>query len=313
MRLMLNCIVTLTLISCVALKTAGQTPRRFADVQNIGNRTISGDDTRLSDVFPIEKEISMGAKIAADFDKSVRQISDPVVLDLINGIGQNLAKHSDADMPCFFKVIDSTEMDVLAFAGGHIYITKALITTAGNEAELAGAIAHGISHVAARHTFRLVDTELFRQVESVSIFLFWPWSNPDATTLHLSTDIEGIAPTRREFEEEADQLAVQYLWNTGYDPNAYVTLLKKLLEHEKESSSIQPHRLLPFMPATEDRIRASAHEGSQLPQKETYTVTTSEFERVKENLLLIKNTQNGKNIAEFPGQNRPSMKRKKVE
>lgn len=157
MHTILNCIMTLLLLACSISNTSGQTPRRFGDVQNIGDRTVSGEASEPSQLISIEKELSMGVSIASDFEKSVRLVSDPVADDFINRVGRNLAKHSDAQMPCYIKFIDSGKMDVLTLLGGHIYLTSGLVKAAENEAELAGAVAYGVAHVAARHTVRLVN------------------------------------------------------------------------------------------------------------------------------------------------------------
>lgn len=96
----------------------------------------------------------------------------------------------------------------------------------------------------------------------------------------LPADLESRAAIYRDFAYEADQLAVQYLWNSGYDPNAYVTLLQKLLKIEKEHSGTK-RRSIPLMPSTEGRIGASAQERNLLPRKNRYILNTPEFDGIK--------------------------------
>ncbi len=302
MRMTTDSIMMALLLVCLPSCSAGQAPRRFGDVQNIGNGTASG----VSDIISMDKELSIGATIAAEFDKSVRLIGDPAVVNLINRIGQSIVKHSDAKMPCQFKVLDSDEMDVWSLLGGHIYVTKGLIMTAENEAELAGALAHGIAHVALRDTARLLDKAKYLEVGAIPASPFGHWSNLKLMAPQLQANLESMAATQREFEDEADQLGVQYLWNSGYDPNAYITLLQRLLKREKELSGTN-RRLLPFIPATGDRIAASARERSQLPPRENYVLTTSEFDRVKTNLFRA---QKAEDITDTPVQKRPKITRK---
>ena len=109
--------------------------------------------------------------------------------------------------------------------------------------------------------------------------------------LHLPENLEALAATQREFEDEADQLAVQYLWNAGYDPNAYITLLEKLLQREKDLSGIR-HQPSSWMQDTKDRITASAKERNQLPHEDQYRLNTPEFDRVKAQLQALGNRGN---------------------
>ena len=280
----MNCIFTLTLLACLISNTLGQTTRRFGDIRNIGDRIVSGETSEQLQLISIEKELSMGTAAAADFDKSVLLIKDSAVVDYINHVGQNLVKHSDAQMPCNFKVIDSERMDVLTLPGGRIYVLSGLIKEVENEAEFAGAVAHGIAHVAARHTARLVNDEKYLQTATIPLFFVWHLANFDSEVLPVPADPVSRAAIYREFTFEADQLAIQYLWNSGYDPNAYITLLQKLLKLEMEKSGAK--RLsFPFMPATEDRIAASVQERNLFPQKDRYISNTPEFEGIK-NVLL---------------------------
>ena len=74
-----------------------------------------------------------------------------MITEYVNRVAQNLVLHSDAKIPFTVKVIDSDEVNAFALPGGVFYVNKGLILAADNEAELAGVMAHEISHVIARH------------------------------------------------------------------------------------------------------------------------------------------------------------------
>ena len=298
--------MALLLFACISLFGAEETTRRFGDVEKIGNRVISERD---SGILPVDKEVTIGDTFASEFETSVRLVSDPSATEMINRIGQNLATHSDLNTAFHFKILDTDGMDVLAFLGGRIYINKGIIMTAGNEAELAGAMAHGIAHIAARHSARLMDREMGFHVQVIRGIIDWHWSSlaPVRVAPPGLRELESVAETKLEFEGEADQLAVQYLWNTGYDPNAYIALLRKLMQREKELSG-RKTQFMAVMPDTRDRIAASDRELNQLPKKEHYVLNTSEFDSVKAKLQAIDDTQKSDALPTSE-QKRPILKR----
>jgi predicted Zn-dependent protease len=126
--------------------------------------------------------------------------------------------------------------------------------------------------------------------------------------LGLGINLELLGVTR-DSEKEADQLGIQYLWNTGYDPNGFVSFFEKLQAQEKS----KPGKLGGFFrthPYTEDRIARSMDEERYLPEKDNYVVNTSEFNRVKARLLAIDNAMKADNQAAQVDQKRPTLKRR---
>jgi beta-barrel assembly-enhancing protease len=164
------------------------------------------------------------------------------------------------------------------------------LLAADNEAEMAGVMAHEISHVAARHATARMSKGQYMQLFAIpAVFVGGYWVQQGIQTalgLGLNLELMGIT---REAEREADLLGIQYLWNTGYDPNAFVSFFEKLQEQEKN----KPGRLAGWFrthPSTEDRIITSLNEERYLPEKDNYIVNTSEFDRVKARLQAIDNT-----------------------
>jgi len=98
-----------------------------------------------------EREIALGKGLAQEVERSSKLIDDPVVTEYVNRVGQNLVRNSDARVPFTIKVIDSDEVNAFALPGGFFYVNSGLILRAQEESELAGVMAHEISHVTARH------------------------------------------------------------------------------------------------------------------------------------------------------------------
>ncbi len=295
----------------VALSLPAYADRKHGDVENIGNRNISGKVWGILPNFvSLEKEIAIGAQVAQQFEQTARLIEDPVIAEYVDRVGQNLVKHSDAKVPFHIKVVDTDEVNAFAFPGGYFYVNKGLILAAENESELAGVMAHEISHVAARHaTERLSKAQYLQFAAIPALFIGGYWTQmaiQNGLGLGINLELLGIT---RESEREADQLGIQYLWNSGYDPNGFVTFFEKLQEQEKS----KPGRLAGFFrthPYTETRIAASMDEQRFLPEKDNYIVNTSEFERVKSRLQAIDNAQRAEGATTSTDQKRPTLKRR---
>src|SRR5262249_5654164 len=99
----------------------------------------------------LDKEIELGRQLAAEIEKQVTLVDDATVNEYVNGVTQNLARHSDAKVPVVIKVVDAAEINAAALPGGFIYLNKGVLRAANKEAERAAAIAHAIAHVPARH------------------------------------------------------------------------------------------------------------------------------------------------------------------
>lgn len=301
------------LVAMLCFAPAGTAGRRHGDVENIGNRDINGSIWLLFPNFiSLEKEIEIGAQLAAQFEQTARLIEDPVIAEYVDKVGQNVVRHSDAKVPFHIKVVDTDEVNAFAFPGGYFYVNKGLILAADNEAELTGVIAHEISHITARHaTERLSKAQILQLASIPALFIggYGSWTQvgiQNALGLGINLELLGIT---RESEKEADQLGIQYQWNTGYDPGAFVTFFEKLQKQEKT----KPGRLAGWFrthPYTEERIALCIDEQRYLPEKDNYIVDSSEFQRVKARMLAIDNAQKGETITSSIEQKRPTLKRR---
>src|ERR671937_391171 len=105
----------------------------------IGKRNINKHQINF---YSLDKEVAIGRQFAAEIDRSAKFVEDPIIVEYINRVGQNLVLHSDAKVPFTIKVIDSDEVNAFALPGGFFYVNKGLILAADNEAEMAGVMAH---------------------------------------------------------------------------------------------------------------------------------------------------------------------------
>jgi len=255
------------------------------DVDAIGDRKVSCH----MNWFSIEKEIALGKGLAQEVERSSKLIDDPVVTEYVNRVGQNLVRNSDAKVPFTIKVIDSDEVNAFALPGGFFYVNSGLILRAQEESELAGVMAHEISHVTARHgTCQATKGEL-TQLLSIPAMIFIPYTWAGYAMyqgMNLAIPLTFLKFSR-DAEREADFLGVQYMYKAGYDPNSYVTFFERIQADEKRRPGTIP-KAFSTHPPTPERIENTQKEIARiLPARQEYIVTTSEFDTVKARLRNI--------------------------
>src|SRR5579872_616661 len=91
------------------------------DVDAVGNRKIGGLDW-----YSWDKEIQLGNEYARQIEPTMKMITDPVVTEYINRIGQNLVRNSDVKIPVVIKVVDADEPNAFTLPGGHLYVDSGL-------------------------------------------------------------------------------------------------------------------------------------------------------------------------------------------
>jgi beta-barrel assembly-enhancing protease len=264
-------------------------PGSEQDVNAIGDRKV-GSGVNL---YSIESEIALGKQAAQEVEKSSKLVDDPIVSDYINRVGQRLVRNSDCKVPFTIKVIDSDEINAFALPGGFFYVNSGLILAADEEAELAGVMGHEIAHVCARHGTRNATKEQIAEWASIPLILLGPggWAGYGIYEgLQMAIPI-GFLKFSRDAEREADYLGLQYMYKSGYDPNAFVSFFEKIEAMEKRQPGTIP-KIFADHPPTPDRMAAAQKEIAEiLPPRDQYIVTTSEFDQVKARLQRIENKQ----------------------
>ncbi|HWP84309.1 MAG TPA: M48 family metallopeptidase [Terriglobia bacterium] len=255
------------------------------DVEQIGDRDVG----KGMNFYSLEEEIALGKQLAQQVEQSSRIIQDPVVSEYINRVGQNLVRNSDAQVPFTIKVIDDPSWNAFALPGGFFYVNSGLILAAETEAEIAGAMAHEIAHVAARHGTRNASkAELANWLSLPLIFLGGPVGFGARSAASLLIPMKFLQFSRGA-EREADYLGLQYLYKTGYDPEAFVAFFEKMQAREKDRPGTLA-KAFSTHPMTPERIEAAQNEiATILPPRDEYIITTGEFERVKARLQMLDN------------------------
>jgi len=255
------------------------------DVSAIGNRNPG----KGLDFYSLEHEIALGKSLAQEVERSSKLIDDPVVTEYVNRVGQNLVRNSDARVPFTIKVIDSDVVNAFALPGGFFYVNSGLILRADEEAELAGVMAHEMSHVIARHGTKQASKADIMQIGAMAAMIFIPygWAGYGIYEgMNLAIPLTFLKFSR-DAERQADFLGIQYMYKAGYDPNAYVTFFERIEADEKRRPGTVS-KVFSTHPPTPDRIESAQKEIARiLPERDEYIVSTSEFDSVKSRLRNI--------------------------
>ncbi len=274
------------------------------DVGAVGNRDIGGRG--MGNWYSVDSEIKMGKMYASEVDKSSRFITDSVVNEYVNRVGQNIVKNSDCKVPFTIKIIDSDEINAFALPGGFFYVNSGLILNADEEAELAGVMAHETAHVCAHHAAREMTRMNYAQLGTIPLIFLGGWTGYgiyEAAGLAVPMTFLMFS---REFEAQADYLGVQYMYRAGYDPQAFISFFEKVQALEKRKPGLVAKAFADH-PQTPDRILHSQEEIARiLPARDEYTVTTSEFDDVKARLARI---ENKRRLTDSKDMKKPSLRR----
>jgi hypothetical protein len=276
------------------------------DVDAVGTRNIGSRG--LGNWYSVNWEIGAGKQYSMEIEKSAHMVTDPVVVEYVNRIGQNIVKNSDCKVPFTIKVIDSDEINAMALPGGFFYVNSGLIMAADEEAELAGVMAHETAHVCAHHAAREMTTMNYFQIASIPLIIFTQgsWTGYgiyEAAQLAIPISFLQFS---RAYESEADWLGLQYMYKAGYDPQAFIQFFEKIDALEKHKPGTLA-KVFSDHPQTPDRIMHSEQEiATIMPAKPDYVVTTSEFDDIKARLGRI---ENKRKLNDKSNGNKPTLRR----
>jgi len=223
---------------------------------------LGGGDFNL---ITLEEEWQLGAQLEQEIANELTLVNDAATVAFINDIGQRLVNQTEmANLPWEFHVVADPSINAFNIPGGHVYVHTGLIQQVDDVSELAGVMAHEVAHGVERHATERLTAAYGLQI-GAGILL---GQDPGLVQqIVASIAAQGaIASFSRSDEREADQLAVDYLYRSRYDPQGMVTLFNRLLdEGGRRPGSVE--RFFSTHPMTEDRIRETERQIAQLPPR----------------------------------------------
>lgn len=188
-------------------------------------------------LFSVEQDIQIGREVAQAMEKNLVIMGHPEVHIFIEDLGKELASQAlGFAFPFEFKVVKQEAINAFALPGGPIYVHTGIIETVRSEGELAGVIAHEISHIVLRHGTNQVSKALVAQ----SILGFAKGAVLSNSDLGSVIEVAGgiglnslFLKYSRSAETQADVLGAQLLARTGYNPEDLASFFEVLMAREK--------------------------------------------------------------------------------
>jgi predicted Zn-dependent protease len=217
-------------------------------------------------------------------------------VDYVKKVAQQVAAHSDLQVPLHVYVLNSKEINAFALPGGYLFVERGLLQAADDESELAGVIGHEIGHVVARHGHKLMEratiASLFYQGAEIAAMVLTGGIAGIGTYYAIQYGFYGLGMVlnlnllgvSRDYELQADQLGIQYAWNAGYDPSGFIRFFDKMATKEGYVNGVSWFR---DHPPFYQRMVDAEREILFLPKKPSYVVQTSAFEKMKQELVPV--------------------------
>src|SRR5690348_2661394 len=240
--------------------------------------------------FSPQDDVNLGKRAAADAEKQLPLCNAPRVDAYLTQLGTRLAQKlptGGVQYPFEFHCVNDKAINAFALPGGYVFVNRGAIEAADNEAQLAGVMAHELSHVALRH-----GTNQATKAQAAEGFLgiaggIFGGSTGGALLTQLGAFAAGGVLLRysRTAESQADVMGTQVLYDSGYDPRAMAQFFEKL---EAETKGKNPPEFFSDHPNPEHRVERVDEEIEKLggvppnPRRDS-----PEFEAIKREVLAL--------------------------
>lgn len=211
-------------------------------------------------VLPVSDENELGAEMELQLARELKLLEDPVVVDYVRRVGQELAAAARDDVPEgivleFHVVDDDATINAFAIPGGTIYVYTGLLRAARDEAELAGVLGHEMAHVTQRHIAQQLTARLGVDVLLGLVGLAGGWVGL-VGQLAGNVGAQGfLLAYGRDAEREADHVGLAYAARAGWDPSGLIDFFA-MLERQGDRNGL-PSFLLTH-PEPGERIEDAA-------------------------------------------------------
>jgi len=256
-------------------------------------------------MFSTEQDVEMGQQVSKEAEQQLRMLNDRRVDNYLNNLGRKLAAKAPGEKyPYQFKVVNDRAINAFALPGGPVYINRGIIEAADNEAQLAGVIAHEISHVALRHGTNQASKASVAQMPLAILGGLLGSNSVGATLAQLGAGFAVnsiLLKYSRTAETQADTMGTQILYDLNYDARAMAQFFEKI---QAQDQGGQPAEFFSNHPNPGNRIENVNQEiGNLGGARRGYNTNSREFDDIKRYVRSLPAPANGRQILSDSGSN----------
>ncbi|CAN5623901.1 hypothetical protein BH10ACI3_BH10ACI3_16440 [soil metagenome] len=226
-------------------------------------------NSNTANIFSPEQEMILGDLVVERSISEYREINDPGLLAYINKIGENLIRHlPKTGLTYHFHIIDLNDTNAFNLPGGHVFISRKIISFVNNEDELAGIMAHELGHATVHHG-AISTSEEFKRVLNVTSVGDRKDITEKYNRLIENYRTKKSAQSRNHSDTEqlqADRIGIFALVAAGYDPESFFGFFDRLTDSKGKTGS-WISELFGTTNPEEKRLREVAKAASSLPKE----------------------------------------------
>jgi hypothetical protein len=261
--------------------------------------------------YSLNDDVQAGRQAAAEVEKQMPILRDSVVDGYVESVGRRLvaaipSEFQHSQFRYSFDVVNARDINAFALPGGPMYVNRGMIEAANSEGEMAGVMAHEISHVALRHgTAQATKAQKYQWGAIAGAIAGAIIGGPAGSIIGQGSQLAigtYFLKYSREYERQADILGAQIMANAGYDPRDLANMFRTI---EQRGGGGSGPEWLSSHPNPGNRYEAIQREAQMLRVSGNGSQNTREFQRVKERLRSMSPAPSMQEIAQS-GQQYPT-------
>jgi beta-barrel assembly-enhancing protease len=238
-----------------------------------------------SNKYSIQDDIKLGRQAAQEAESQFPLLRDAQTQSYIENVGRRLvanipSQFQHPEFQYYFKVVNARDINAFALPGGPMYVNRGMIEAARTEGEMAGVMAHEISHVALRHgTAQASKAQKYSILGGIAGIAGTILGGPGIGQLAQAPFAVYLLKFSREYETEADILGAQIMAGAGYDPRDLANMFRTI---ERQGGG--GGGFLSDHPSPSDRYARINREAQYLRVNPSGYGDSREFARIQERL-----------------------------
>ncbi len=189
-----------------------------------------------SNKYKLSDDVKVGRQAAAEVEQQLPILNDSDATSYVSRVGQRLVssippEFQHPEFSYYFKIVNARDINAFALPGGPMYVNRGMIEAARNEGEMAGVMAHELSHVALRHgTAQASKAQKYGLLAGILGIGGQILGGPAGAAAQIAGQGVGVYFLKfsREYESEADILGAQIMARAGYDPHDLANMFKTI-------------------------------------------------------------------------------------